>query len=153
VPAVESVLRLLSGVGLGYLRLGQPLHTLSGGEAQRVKLASVLGQRHRDPTLFLLDEPTTGLHIDDVAKLIAVFDKLLALGHTLLVIEHNLELIRDADYVIDLGPEGGPRGGRIVAVGTPEELSRIEKSATGERLAATFDTGRKRRAVSQEAAG
>jgi excinuclease ABC subunit A len=135
IPGIDSVLAILEGVGLGYLKLGQPLHTLSGGEAQRVKLAAVLGQRHRAPTLFLLDEPTTGLHLADVAKLLEVFEKLLGLGHSLLVIEHHLELIRAADYVIDLGPGGGPAGGLVVAAGPPDAVARVANSATGQRLA------------------
>src|SRR5207249_1824645 len=123
-------LQVLDDVGLGYLRLGQSATTLSGGEAQRVKLAAHLGQASCARTLYILDEPTTGLHFDDIAKLLAALERLIESGGSLLVIEHNLEVIQAADWVIDLGPEGGALGGDVVAVGTPEEIARVEKSHT-----------------------
>ncbi len=127
-------LRLLDEIGLGYLRLGQPATTLSGGEAQRIKIASHLAARKADRTLYILDEPTTGLHFDDVAKLLAAFRKLLQAGNSILVIEHNLEVVKSADWVIDLGPEGGEGGGRIVAAGTPEQIAMDGGSHTGRHL-------------------
>jgi excinuclease ABC subunit A len=133
-PKVLRRLRLLDEIGLGYLRLGQPATTLSGGEAQRIKIASHLASRTGDRLLYILDEPTTGLHFDDIAKLLAAFEKLLQAGHTLLVIEHNLDVIKTADYIIDLGPEGGEDGGRIVATGTPEEVAQVAASHTGHYL-------------------
>jgi excinuclease ABC subunit A len=121
-------------VGLGYLHLGQSATTLSGGEAQRVKLSKELSKRGTGRTLYILDEPTTGLHFEDTRKLLDVLNKLVDQGNTIVVIEHNLDVIRSADYVIDLGPEGGAAGGRIVAAGTPEEVARHEGSATGRYL-------------------
>ncbi len=132
---VAGPLQLLQDVGLGYLELGQSATTLSGGEAQRIKLARELSKRSSGRTLYLLDEPTTGLHMDDVAKLVAVLRRLVAAGNTVLVIEHNLDVIRACDHVIDLGPEGGDAGGRVVAVGTPEEIARVPESHTGRFLA------------------
>ena len=126
--------RLLDEIGLGYLRLGQPATTLSGGEAQRIKIASHLAARKADRTLYILDEPTTGLHFDDVAKLLAAFRKLLQAGNSILVIEHNLDVVKSADWVIDLGPEGGEGGGRVVAAGTPEQIAMNEASHTGRHL-------------------
>jgi len=134
VPQVHEPLLTLAEVGLGYLRLGQSGTTLSGGEAQRVKLAAELSRKETGRTLYILDEPTTGLHFHDVAKLLEVLFKLRASGNTLLVIEHNLEVIKTADWVIDLGPEGGEAGGRIVAQGTPEAVARVEASYTGQYL-------------------
>jgi len=122
-------------VGLGYIRLGQPATTLSGGEAQRVKLASELSRRSNGRTLYILDEPTTGLHIDDIAKLLIVLQRLVEAGDTVVVIEHNLDVIKTADYLIDLGPEGGKAGGRVIAQGTPEEVVQIRASYTGQHLA------------------
>jgi excinuclease ABC subunit A len=133
-PKVLRRLHLLDEIGLGYLRLGQPATTLSGGEAQRIKIASHLASRTGDRLLYILDEPTTGLHFDDIAKLLAAFRKLLQAGHTLLVIEHNLDVIKTADHIIDLGPEGGEDGGWIVASGTPEEIMEVDASHTGHYL-------------------
>ncbi|HUJ22845.1 MAG TPA: excinuclease ABC subunit UvrA [Bryobacteraceae bacterium] len=133
-PRVVSRLRVLSEVGLGYLRLGQSATTLSGGEAQRVKLAAHLAQASCEGTLYIFDEPTTGLHFDDIAKLLGAFQRLIENGGSLLVIEHNLDVIRAADWVIDLGPEGGDRGGYIVATGTPEQIAKTEGSWTGKYL-------------------
>jgi len=134
IPAVARVLETLDEVGLGYIRLGQPATTLSGGEAQRVKLARELCKRGTGQTLYLLDEPTTGLHFDDVGKLLALLHRLVEKGNTVLVIEHNLDVIKTADWLIDLGPEGGARGGQLVAVGTPEKVSRVAASSTGQYL-------------------
>jgi len=127
-------LQVLDEIGLGYLRLGQPATTLSGGEAQRIKIASHLASRTGERVLYILDEPTTGLHFDDIAKLLAAFRKLLEAGHSLVVIEHNLDVIKTADYVIDLGPEGGAEGGTVVAAGTPEFLATVDASHTGHHL-------------------
>ena len=137
-PKVLRRLRLLDEIGLGYLRLGQPATTLSGGEAQRIKIASHLASRTGERLLYILDEPTTGLHFDDIAKLLAAFQQLLQAGHSLLVIEHNLDVIKTADYLIDLGPEGGEDGGYVVAAGTPEEVARVEASHTGRYLRAVL---------------
>jgi excinuclease ABC subunit A len=132
---VAQLLKVLDDVGLGYIRLGQPATSLSGGEAQRIKLAAHLrAQRHGTHTLFLLDEPTTGLHFDDIAKLITCFHALIEAGNSVLIIEHNLDVIKCADYVIDLGPEAGEGGGRVVAQGTPEEVTRVTESITGKFL-------------------
>ena len=135
VPKVVSKLRVLNEIGLGYLRLGQSATTLSGGEAQRLKLAAHLTRTENQGVLYILDEPTTGLHFDDIAKLLAAFRKLLESGASLLVIEHNLDVIKSADWLIDLGPEGGDRGGKIVATGTPEQMARNQQSYTGRFLA------------------
>jgi len=116
------------------VRLGQPATTLSGGEAQRVKLATELSRRSTGKTLYILDEPTTGLHIADIHKLLEVLNRLVAEGDSVLVIEHNMDVIKSADYIIDLGPEGGKGGGRVVATGTPEEVAKVEKSYTGQFL-------------------
>jgi excinuclease ABC subunit A len=129
-------LRVLDEVGLGYMRLGQPATTLSGGEAQRVKLAAHLADKHEGKTLFVFDEPTTGLHFDDIAKLLTCFSALLEAGHSLLIIEHNLDVIKCADYIIDIGPGGGDNGGQIVATGTPEVIAKNPDSATGRFLKA-----------------
>jgi excinuclease ABC subunit A len=138
VPAIANKLRTLQSVGLGYVALGQSATTLSGGEAQRVKLAKELSKRGTGRTLYILDEPTTGLHFEDTRKLLDVLTKLVDQGNTIVVIEHNLDVIKSADYVIDLGPEGGAGGGRVIAAGTPEEISRREASATGRFLAGLF---------------
>jgi excinuclease ABC subunit A len=134
IPQIKRKLETLVEVGLGYIRLGQPATTLSGGEAQRVKLASELSRRSTGKTLYILDEPTTGLHFDDVNKLMGVLNKLTDAGNTVLVIEHNLEVIKCADWIIDLGPEGGNKGGEVVAVGTPEQVAKVTKSYTGHYL-------------------
>ena len=131
IPSLRRKLQLLRDVGLGYLRLGQPAPTLSGGEAQRIKLARELSKRETGRTLYLLDEPTTGLHMDDIKKLINVLQRLVDRGNTVVVIEHNLDVIKCADWVIDLGPEGGERGGEVVAVGTPEDIASNRRSYTG----------------------
>jgi excinuclease ABC subunit A len=138
VPAVRRALQALLDVGLDYLRLGQPATTLSGGEAQRVKLAKELARRDAGRTLYLLDEPTTGLHLSDVRQLIELLMRLVARGNTVLVIEHHLDVIKSADYVVDMGPEGGSSGGEIVTQGTPEEIARCERSHTGRALAELF---------------
>jgi excinuclease ABC subunit A len=125
---------VLQDIGLGYLTLGQPSTTLSGGEAQRIKLASHLGGRNNDRTLYIFDEPTTGLHFDDIKQLLGAFDQLVANGHSVLIVEHNLDVIKYADHVIDLGPEGGDEGGQVVVTGTPEEIAACEDSHTGQYL-------------------
>ena len=127
-------LLLLSSVGLGYIKIGQPSTTLSGGEAQRVKLATELAKRSTGKTIYILDEPTTGLHSYDVQNLLQVLDRLVEGGNTVVVIEHNLDVIKSADHVIDLGPEGGAGGGHIVCTGTPEEVAQCEASYTGRYL-------------------
>jgi excinuclease ABC subunit A len=134
VPQIRTKLATLVDVGLGYMRLGQPATTLSGGEAQRVKLATELSKRATGKTLYLLDEPTTGLHFADVEKLLQVLHRLVDNGNTVIVIEHNLDVIKTADWIIDLGPEGGARGGEIVVAGTPEQVAATETSATGQYL-------------------
>jgi excinuclease ABC subunit A len=137
VPAIARKLQTLSDVGLGYLRLGQAGNTLSGGEAQRVKLSQELSRRDTGRTLYILDEPTTGLHFHDIALLLKVIQSLCDQGNTVIVIEHNLDVIRTADWVIDLGPEGGAGGGLIVASGTPEQIAQVADSRTGVCLAST----------------
>ncbi|MBU7006276.1 excinuclease ABC subunit UvrA [Phosphitispora fastidiosa] len=134
IPKIHRKLKTIQDVGLGYIRLGQPATTLSGGEAQRVKLATELSRRSNGKTLYILDEPTTGLHIADIHKLLGVLDRLVEAGDTVLVIEHNLDVIKTADYLIDLGPEGGDRGGRVLASGTPEEVAAVSESYTGQYL-------------------
>jgi excinuclease ABC subunit A len=134
VPQIHEPCLTLAEVGLGYIRLGQQATTLSGGEAQRIKLAAELSRKSTGHTLYILDEPTTGLHFHDVAKLLEVLFKLRASGNTLLVIEHNLDVIKTADWIIDLGPDGGGAGGEIVAKGPPEEVARREASYTGQFL-------------------
>jgi excinuclease ABC subunit A len=134
IPTIKRKLTTLSSVGLDYLKLGQPSTTLSGGEAQRIKLTRELSKKSRGSTLYLLDEPTTGLHFHDVKKLIDVLNNLVDKGNSIIVIEHNLEVIKNADYIIDLGPEGGEKGGTIVATGTPEQIINQKASYTGEVL-------------------
>ena len=139
IPKIHRKLKTLQDVGLGYVKLGQPATTLSGGEAQRVKLATELSRRSTGKTLYILDEPTTGLHIADIHKLLEVLNRLVAEGDSVLVIEHNMDVIKSADYIIDLGPEGGKGGGRIVATGTPEEVIQVEASYTGQFLKKFMD--------------
>jgi excinuclease ABC subunit A len=141
-PKVLRRLQVLDEIGLGYLRLGQPATTLSGGEAQRIKIAAHLSSHSGERLLYILDEPTTGLHFDDIAKLLTAFKKLLEAGHTLLVIEHNLDVIKTADMIIDLGPEGGEAGGQVVAVGTPEQVALVDASYTGRYLRSVLAEGR-----------
>jgi excinuclease ABC subunit A len=134
IPPIASKLKTLNDVGLSYVELGQPAPSLSGGEAQRVKLATELSKKATGKTLYILDEPTTGLHFDDVKKLLHVLTELVAKGNTVLVIEHQLDLIASTDWVIDLGPEGGEKGGFIVAEGTPAQIAKNPKSYTGQYL-------------------
>jgi excinuclease ABC subunit A len=134
VPAVKHKLDTLHEVGLGYVRLGQAATTLSGGEAQRVKLSRELSKRSTGRTVYILDEPTTGLHFADIERLLHVLQRLVDAGNSVLVIEHNIDVIKTADYLIDLGPEGGDGGGCIVATGTPEDVARVDASHTGRYL-------------------
>ncbi len=134
IPQIYNKISTLKDVGLGYVKLGQPATTLSGGEAQRVKLATELSKRSTGKTVYILDEPTTGLHSDDVRRLIDILHKFADNGNTVIVIEHNLDVIKVADHIIDLGPEGGDRGGKIVAQGTPEQVAEVKGSYTGEYL-------------------
>ena len=150
IPQVKQKLQTLVDVGLGYIHLGQSAVTLSGGEAQRIKLARELSKRQTGKTLYLLDEPTTGLHFDDVRKLLDVLHRLTDLGNSIIIIEHNLDVIRNADWIIDLGPEGGEEGGRLVAQGTPEQVARVKKSYTGQALAGYFTGNGRRISVIQE---
>ncbi|MEE2759869.1 MAG: ATP-binding cassette domain-containing protein, partial [Pseudomonadota bacterium] len=145
VPAIRDKMMTLNRVGLGYIHLGQQATTLSGGEAQRVKLAKELSRKSTGKTLYILDEPTTGLHFEDVKKLIEVLQALVDQGNTIIVIEHNLEVIKTADWIIDLGPEGGNKGGHIVASGTPEDVAETAGSYTGEYLAQYLGRKRKKR--------
>ncbi|OGP35465.1 MAG: excinuclease ABC subunit A [Deltaproteobacteria bacterium GWC2_65_14] len=147
IPAIRQKLSTLSRVGLGYIRLGQPATTLSGGEAQRVKLARELSKRATGKTVYILDEPTTGLHFDDIRKLLAVLQMFADSGNTVIVIEHNLDVVKTADYIVDLGPEGGDRGGEVVACGTPEEVAEDPRSFTGQFLRRVLGGGAKRRAL------
>ncbi len=150
VPAIKSKMETLNRVGLSYIKVGQQATTLSGGEAQRVKLAKELSKRATGKTLYILDEPTTGLHFEDVRKLLEVLHELVDTGNTVLVIEHNLDVIKTADHIIDLGPEGGDGGGQIVAVGTPEDVSKVKASWTGKFLAETFKRQDERRASAKQ---
>ena len=134
IPTISRQLQTLLEVGLGYIKLGQPSTQLSGGEAQRIKLASELSKKSTGKTLYILDEPTTGLHFADVDRLVSVLNKLTDAGNTVVVIEHNLDVIKCADHIIDLGPDGGFRGGRIIAEGTPEEVAEVQESYTGQFL-------------------
>ncbi|MBS1706804.1 MAG: ATP-binding cassette domain-containing protein [Armatimonadetes bacterium] len=138
IPKIYRKLETLQQVGLGYIRMGQPATTLSGGEAQRIKLAAELSKRSTGNTIYILDEPTTGLHFEDVRRLLKVLQKLVDQGNTVLVIEHNLDVIKSADYLIDMGPEGGSGGGRVIAVGTPEEVAESSTSHTGKFLKEMF---------------
>ena len=141
-PRIRRKLQTLYDVGLGYIKIGQPSTQLSGGEAQRVKLATELSRRSTGRTIYVLDEPTTGLHTADVHKLIEVLQTFVEEGNTVVVIEHNLDMIKSADYIIDLGPEGGDRGGRLVACGTPEQVAANKKSYTGAYLAKILERDR-----------
>ena len=138
IPAIYQKLATLNQVGLSYVKLGQSATTLSGGEAQRVKLATELSRRATGKTLYILDEPTTGLHFDDIKKLLHVLNQLVDKGNTVLIIEHNLDVIKSVDWIIDLGPEGGDQGGAIVAVGTPRQVANNKKSYTGQYLSKIF---------------
>ena len=144
IPKINRKLQTYYDVGLGYVTLGQPATTLSGGEAQRVKLASELHRRSNGRTFYILDEPTTGLHVDDISRLLVVLKRLVENGDTVLVIEHNLDVIKTADYIIDLGPEGGERGGMIIATGTPEEVAEVPGSYTGKYLKPILERDRER---------
>jgi excinuclease ABC subunit A len=135
IPQIRQKLETLVDVGLGYIQLGQSSTTLSGGEAQRIKLAKELSRRQTGRTLYILDEPTTGLHFDDVKKLLDVLNRLADLGNTVVIIEHHMDVIKQADWIVDLGPEGGEGGGRIVAQGTPEQVAHVKRSYTGQVLA------------------
>jgi excinuclease ABC subunit A len=145
VPSIRKILETLTRVGLDYIHIGQQATTLSGGEAQRVKLAKELSKRATGRTLYILDEPTTGLHFHDVAKLLEVLHELVESGNTVVVIEHNLEVIKTADWIIDLGPEGGDGGGEIVAQGTPEDVVKVKGSYTGQFLKPVLERGGKKR--------
>jgi excinuclease ABC subunit A len=134
IPKIERTLRVLLEVGLGYIKLGQSSTSLSGGEAQRIKLAAELSKQATGKTLYILDEPTTGLHFADIQHLLKILHRLVDFGNTVLVIEHNLDVIKTADYIIDLGPGGGTEGGEVVAAGTPEQVLEVEKSFTGKYL-------------------
>ncbi|MEJ2629600.1 MAG: excinuclease ABC subunit UvrA, partial [bacterium] len=134
IPAIKQKLLTLHNVGLGYIRLGQPATTLSGGEAQRVKLSTELSKKATGNTLYILDEPTTGLHFEDIKMLLSVLNRLVDKGNSVIVIEHNPDVIKTADWIIDLGPEGGDEGGTVVAEGTPEQIARNRKSYTGRFL-------------------
>jgi excinuclease ABC subunit A len=147
IPQIERKLQTLVDVGLGYIKLGQSATTLSGGEAQRIKLAKELSKRATGRTLYILDEPTTGLHFEDVRRLLDVLHRLVDLGNTVLVIEHNLDVIKSADWIIDLGPEGGEGGGRLVAEGSPEAVARSRKSYTGQALRAVLEPRRQRKSA------
>jgi excinuclease ABC subunit A len=136
---LRNKLKTLQEVGLGYIEIGQPAPTLSGGEAQRVKLARELSVRTSDHCVYLLDEPTTGLHFEDIQKLLKVLEQLVAQNNTVIMIEHNLDVIKNADWIIDLGPEGGERGGEIIAVGTPRQVAQLDHSFTGHFLKEEFE--------------
>ncbi|MGL6253447.1 MAG: ATP-binding cassette domain-containing protein, partial [Billgrantia desiderata] len=146
VPAIARRLQTLLDVGLSYIRLGQSATTLSGGEAQRVKLARELAKRDTGKTLYILDEPTTGLHFEDIRQLLAVLHRLRDHGNTIVVIEHNLDVIKTADWIVDLGPEGGSGGGRIIAEGTPEQVAEMEVSHTGRFLKPLLERARSQQA-------
>ncbi|MDP3758468.1 MAG: excinuclease ABC subunit UvrA, partial [Candidatus Daviesbacteria bacterium] len=135
IPQIKNKLQVLFDVGLGYIRLGQPAPTLSGGEAQRIKLSSELSKRPTGRTMYILDEPTTGLHMADIERLLAILRKLVNFGNTVIIIEHNLDVIKNTDWVIDLGPEGGDKGGKVIAEGTPAQIVKIKDSYTGQYLA------------------
>ncbi|MDE7074939.1 MAG: excinuclease ABC subunit UvrA, partial [Odoribacter sp.] len=143
VPQLRQRLQVMQDVGLGYIKLGQPCTTLSGGESQRIKLATELSKKDTGKTIYILDEPTTGLHFEDINILLEVIQRLVDKGNTVIVIEHNLDVIKVADYIIDMGPEGGKKGGKVVATGTPEEVAGMENSVTGKFLAEELNRGKK----------
>ena len=140
VPSIRRKIETLNDVGLSYVKLGQPSTELSGGEAQRIKLATELSKRSTGKTIYILDEPTTGLHFADVHKLVDILHKLTEGGNTVVVIEHNLDVIKTVDYIIDMGPEGGDRGGTVIAKGTPEEVAKVKKSYTGQYVKKYLET-------------
>ncbi len=142
IPKIKRKLQTLVDVGLGYITLGQQATTLSGGEAQRVKLASELHKRSTGRSIYILDEPTTGLHVDDISRLLKVLNRIVENGDTVVIIEHNLDVIKTADYIIDLGPEGGEGGGTIIATGTPEEIAQNKRSYTGQYLKPVLERDR-----------
>ena len=142
IPQINAKLRTLHDVGLGYIHLGQSSTTLSGGEAQRIKLARELSKRQTGRTLYILDEPTTGLHFEDVKRLLDVLQRLVDLGNTVIVIEHHLDVVKSADWIIDMGPEGGEKGGNVVAAGTPEQILRSKKSHTAQALEKVLRNGK-----------
>jgi excinuclease ABC subunit A len=139
IPRIQRKLQTLWDVGLGYVKLGQSSTTLSGGEAQRIKLARELSRRATGKTLYILDEPTTGLHFEDIRRLLEVLNRLVDTGNTVIVIEHNLDVIKCADWIIDLGPEGGDEGGQVIAEGTPEQVKAMPQSYTGQFLTKVLD--------------
>jgi excinuclease ABC subunit A len=149
---ILRVLQTLEDVGLGYIKLGQPSPTLSGGEAQRIKLSRELARVGTGHTLYILDEPTTGLHFEDVRRLLHVLDRLVEGGNTVVVIEHNLDVIKCADWIVDLGPDGGDEGGRVVAEGMPEDVARVKESFTGRYLGSLLQHQRARRAAGGKSA-
>ncbi|MBF9280312.1 ATP-binding cassette domain-containing protein, partial [Staphylococcus epidermidis] len=142
IPKIKRKLQTLVDVGLGYITLGQQATTLSGGEAQRVKLASELHKRSTGRSIYILDEPTTGLHVDDISRLLKVLNRIVENGDTVVIIEHNLDVIKTADHIIDLGPEGGEGGGTIIATGTPEEIAQNKESYTGQYLKPVLERDR-----------
>ena len=143
IPSIENKLKTLEDVGLGYIQLGQSATTLSGGEAQRIKLATELSRRATGKTMYILDEPTTGLHFEDVKRLLDVLNRLVLKGNTIVIIEHNLDVIKSCDWVIDLGPDGGDKGGEVIAVGTPQDISQNTRSYTGQYLKRVLHTKQK----------
>ncbi|HYW96773.1 MAG TPA: ATP-binding cassette domain-containing protein, partial [Bacteroidales bacterium] len=145
IPSIKRKIKTLKEVGLGYITLGQPSTTLSGGESQRVKLASELAKKDTGQTLYILDEPTTGLHFEDVRVLLEVVGKLVDKGNTVIMIEHNMDVIKTADHIIDIGKEGGTNGGEIIATGTPEEIARITDSYTGQFLKKELESSYEKR--------
>ena len=149
IPKIRRKLQTIVDVGLGYVTLGQSATTLSGGEAQRMKLASELQRKSTGKTFYILDEPTTGLHVDDISRLLEVLQRLVDGGNTVLVIEHNLDVIKTADWLIDMGPEGGEGGGTVLATGTPEDIAAVPESYTGQYLGPIMDRDRARAAAVQ----
>ena len=146
IPSILRIMKILQEIGLGYIKLGQPSSTLSGGENQRVKLATELAKRDTGKTLFILDEPTTGLHFEDINTLLSILNRLVDKGNTVLVIEHNLDVIKTADYIIDMGPGGGKEGGRIMAAGTPEEIAEKD-SPTAQFIKEEIDTSIRQKGI------